>query len=125
MHHLSAKLTNHYDLIAVESIPTKELITKRNNNMNILDASWGEFLSMLEYKSQEKGVHLVKVDRFYPSSQICANCGSKQIMPVHLRTFQCRECKTSIDRDFNAAKNMVRKFTSGKQAPVEPNPKYW
>ena len=73
---------------------------------SIADAGWSMFNNFLEYKSIWKSKTYQKVERFYPSSQLCSECGSKQIMPLHLRTYVCKDCGTVKDRDFNASKNI-------------------
>ncbi len=65
-----------------------------------------EFKRQLTYKCEWYGSELVIADRFYPSSQICSNCGHQQKMPLHLRTYECNECGFTADRDFNAAVNL-------------------
>ncbi|GGA37222.1 RNA-guided endonuclease InsQ/TnpB family protein [Okeania sp. KiyG1] len=72
----------------------------------IADCGFYEFKRQLTYKCEWYGSELVIADRFYPSSQICSNCGHKQKMPLHLRTYECSECGFETDRDFNAAVNL-------------------
>ncbi|NEQ77024.1 MAG: transposase [Okeania sp. SIO2C9] len=60
----------------------------------------------LEYKCQWYGSELVVIDRFFPSSKTCSNCGHVQDMPLELRTYDCKKCGLSIDRDLNASINL-------------------
>ena len=72
-----------------------------------LDFSWSEFTRMLEYKMTWRGKHLVKVDRFYPSSKLCSNCDFKNdALTLKEREWTCPECGIHHDRDENAAKNL-------------------
>lgn len=106
LHKLSTLVVNHYDVIAIEKLSIKKMSQNKVFSKSIHDASWGTFIEMLKYKSQEKGKRVIEVGRFYPSTQICSNCGSKQFMPVHLRTYCCKNCNHEIDRDYNASKNI-------------------
>ncbi|WP_293073539.1 RNA-guided endonuclease TnpB family protein [Okeania sp. SIO3B5] len=72
----------------------------------IADCGFYEFKRQLTYKSEWYGSELVIADRYYPSSQICSNCGHQQKMPLHLRTYECSECGFEADRDLNAAINL-------------------
>lgn len=74
------------------------------------DAGWSGFITKLEYKATEKGVHLVKLDQWFASSKTCHCCGHKMSeMPLHKRIWQCPECGVEHDRDINAALNIKRK----------------
>lgn len=118
LHRVSSAIVNHFDVIGIEKLEIKKMVKNRQFSKSILDASWGEFVDMLKYKAKAQNKIVIEVGRFYPSSQICSNCGSKQIMPLHLRTFQCRHCKKEIDRDYNASKNienLVRKIHEKKR----------
>ena len=70
------------------------------------DNGYGMFTAMLSYKLRERGKPLIKVDKWYPSSQLCSCCGHRQKMPLNVRTYRCLECGTVIDRDVNAAVNI-------------------
>ena len=74
----------------------------------VLDASWGEFLRMLEYKSDWYSRWFIRIDQFYPSSQTCSNCGyqNEAIRRGSIRTWTCPNCGTFHDRDYNASKNI-------------------
>ncbi|MFN3927931.1 MAG: RNA-guided endonuclease InsQ/TnpB family protein [Pseudanabaenaceae cyanobacterium] len=73
----------------------------------IADCGFFEFRRQLEYKCAWYGSKLTVVDRFYPSSQICSNCGHRQKMPLKERVYNCSHCGTSIDRDLNASLNLL------------------
>ena len=79
------------------------------NGKSTLDNGYGMFLAMLEYKLKDKGGRLVKVDKFYPSSQLCYHCGTihSKMKDLSIRTITC-DCGYSADRDYNSAKNIKR-----------------
>ena len=77
------------------------------NGKATMDNGYGMFLNFLAYKLNDRGKYLIKVDKWYPSSQICSVCGSKKKMPLNERTYIC-DCGNIIDRDLNAAINIKR-----------------
>ena len=76
------------------------------NGKATLDNGYGMFLNMLKYKLNDMGKYFVKVDKWYPSSQICCKCGSKHKLLLSDRVYKC-ECGNVIDRDYNAAINIL------------------
>jgi putative transposase len=75
---------------------------------SVHDAGWAAFLAMLEYKARRYGRRFGKVGRFQPTSQVCSACGIKDgPKPLWIRTWTCRACGTTHDRDHNAAKNIA------------------
>lgn len=106
LHKFTHYLTENFDVIGIENIHIRDLQQKRHLRNSLSDVSWGEFMEMLAYKCEEKGKHLVFVERFFPSSQICSSCGSRKWMPVHIRTYSCSNCNVEQDRDFNASLNI-------------------
>ena len=75
----------------------------------ISQSGWGMFLNFLEYKLEQKGGVLVEIDRFFPSSKLCSNCGHKyQDLQLSEREWTCGACGTIHNRDENAAKNIRR-----------------
>ncbi len=73
----------------------------------IAQSGWGMFLNFLDYKLKHKGGVLVEIDRFFPSSKLCSNCGHKyEELQLHEREWTCKACKTRLLRDKNAAKNI-------------------
>lgn len=109
LHKLTTLIVSNYDIIGVEKLSIRSMVKNKRLSKSILDASWGTFIELLKYKAKENDKELIEVSRFYPSSQLCSNCGNKQLMPVHLRTYMCKNCNTEIDRDYNASKNIEKK----------------
>ncbi|VVC05552.1 Putative transposase DNA-binding domain protein [uncultured archaeon] len=72
------------------------------------DVSWSQFLLLLEYKLKEKGGQLLKIGRSDPSSQLCSSCGLRHPMPLSKRTYTCPACGLEMDRDLNAAINILQ-----------------
>ena len=108
------KLCKENQFIAVEDLSVKNMIKNHHLASNIQDVSWSKFLTILEYKCAKYGTTLVKVPRFYASSQICSNCGyqNKNIKNLAIRKWTCPECGHVHDRDINAAKNILNKALS-------------
>ena len=107
LHKQSTAIAKQYDAVCVESLDMKAMANKGfGNGKATLDNGYGMFLVMLEYKLRDRGKQLVKVDKWYPSSQICACCGHKQKMSLHVRTYNCLKCGNCMDRDYNAAVNI-------------------
>ena len=108
LHKLSSKLIKENQLICLEDLQVKNLIRNKKLSKHISDASWGELVSMMEYKADWYGRKVVKIDRFYPSSKTCSSCGHlHEKMPLSIRKFSCKSCGTKHDRDINAAKNVL------------------
>lgn len=106
LHKLSTEIANQYDVVCVESLNMRSMSNKGfKNGKATMDNGYGMFLRMLEYKLSDRGKTLVKVDRFYPSSQICSCCGNKKKLELSERRYICT-CGLEIDRDLNAAINI-------------------
>ncbi|WP_139205867.1 zinc ribbon domain-containing protein, partial [Halobacillus alkaliphilus] len=65
------------------------------------------FKSFLKYKLNEQGKHLIKIDKWYPSTQTCSHCGNTKPMPMNIRTYTC-SCGVNLDRDYNSALNIKK-----------------
>lgn len=105
LHNTSNRITNDYGTICIEDLHVKGLVKNHNLALSINDASWGEFVRQLTYKSQWKGRELITIGRFEPSSKKCSNCGNVKDMPLSERTYSC-ECGLVLDRDVNASRNI-------------------
>lgn len=105
-HKLSHKLSEEYDVIAVENLNMKAISQALYFGKSTMDNGYGSFLNMLEYKMERQGKKIIKVDRFYPSSKRCSCCGRiKEDLKLSDRTYICA-CGNVIDRDVNAAINI-------------------
>ena len=108
LHKLSTRLINENQVIAVESLSVSNMQKNRCLSKSISDASWLEFLRQLEYKAKWYGRELVGIDKWYPSSKRCSDCGyTMPKMPLNVRQWTCPECGSIHDRDVNAARNVL------------------
>lgn len=109
LHKVSKELVKSYDLISVEDLNVKGMIKNRKLSKHIADASWGNFVTLLQYKCDWYGKKLVKVNRFYPSSKTCSECGwINQDLNLSDREWTCNSCGVVHDRDWNASKNILK-----------------
>ncbi len=107
LHKLTTRLVRENQTIAVEDLAVKNMMTNHKLAQAIADASWFELVRQLEYKCQWYGRTLVKIDRWFPSSKRCGNCGHiVDKLPLDVREWNCPECGTHHDRDINAANNI-------------------
>lgn len=107
LHKRSTEIANQYDIVCVESLNMRAMSNRAfGNGKATLDNGYGMFLNLLEYKLTDRGKYLVRVDRWYPSSQLCSCCGKQRKMPLSERTYTC-SCGLVIDRDYNAARNIL------------------
>ena len=110
LHKQSTAIAKQYAYVCVESLNMRTMSNKSfGNGKATLDNGYGMFLDMLAYKLQERGGELVKVDKWFPSSQICNCCGFQNpiLKDLTIRHWNCPNCGTiNIDRDVNAAKNI-------------------
>ena len=108
LHRTSAKMVRDHDVIVIEDLAVKNMVRNRKLAKAISDSGWGEFRRQLEYKSAQAGRHLIKIDRWYPSSKTCSACGHLLAeLSLSTRHWQCPSCGTRHDRDINAAKNIL------------------
>lgn len=110
LHKLSSQLTKDYDVICIEDLAVKNMVRNHKLAKSIADASWGELVRQLRYKCEWQHKELVRVDRFYPSSQLCGVCGHRnaEMKDLSIREWRCPECGTVHDRDVNAAVNILK-----------------
>lgn len=109
LHKESKRLSEEYDIICVESINMKTLSNKGfGNGKATMDNGYGMFLTMLNYKLSIQGKCLVKIDKFFPSSQTCHVCGGicPKTKDLSVRKWVCPDCGSYLDRDVNAAINI-------------------
>lgn len=112
IHKITKNITNKYDIIACETLHTKEMIIDGKKNTlskHINDASFNEVLRQLEYKSRFKGKQFYQIYDYYPSSQICSSCNkqNKKYKNLNERIYKCTNCHLEMDRDLNASINIM------------------
>lgn len=110
LHKISTGIANRYDVVCVESLNMRAMANKGfGNGKATLDNGYGMFLSMLEYKLADRNKYLIKVDKWFSSSQICHCCGSlhPEMKDLRVRTMKC-DCGLTMGRDRNAAINILQ-----------------
>lgn len=119
LHKLTTYLAKNHSEIWVEDLNVSGMLNNHKLAAAISDCGFFEFKRQLEYKTQWYGSKLCLVDRWFPSSQLCSSCGSKQSMSLSQRQYDCEKCNLSIDRDLNASINILNceKFGVGNRAP--------
>ena len=110
IHKISTELVKNCDVIKIEDINIKGMMKNHRLAEAIAECNWSQFVSMLQYKCDWNGKRLIKIDRFYPSSQMCSECGyvNKQVRNLNVREWTCPNCGCHHDRDVNAAKNILK-----------------
>lgn len=109
LHKISTKIANQYDVVCVETLNMQSMSNKGfGNGKATFDNGYGMFLNMLNYKLSDRNKYLIKVDKWFPSSQICHRCGAihPEMKNLAIRTMKC-DCGLTINRDQNAAINIL------------------
>jgi putative transposase len=107
LHQLTTRLVRDNQTIVIEDLTVRNMVKNHSLARAISDAAWRQFRTMLEYKADWHGRHLVAVDRWFPSSKLCSTCGAlAEQMPLQVRTWTC-PCGAVHDRDVNAARTIL------------------
>lgn len=116
LHKMSYEIANQYSLVAIEDLNVNGMLKNHNLAKNISDCSWGEFVRQLQYKCEWYDCELRQIGRFEPSSKRCSVCGYKMAeMPLSVREWDCPNCGSHLDRDLNAAINILNIALSGRE----------
>jgi len=109
LHKVSTEIVKNHDIISVEDLAVKNIMKNHKLAQAMSDVGLGTFYSMLEYKSGWNDKQFVKIDRFFPSSKMCSNCGwINQDLTLKDREWTCPSCDEKHDRDINASKNILK-----------------
>ncbi|MEA5497341.1 RNA-guided endonuclease InsQ/TnpB family protein [Limnoraphis robusta] len=107
-HKLTTQLIRENHRIVVEDLAVKNMVKNHKLARAISDANWGELVRQLDYKASWYGRELIKIDRWFPSSKRCSNCGYiAEEMPLNIREWDCPKCDSHHDRDINASINIL------------------
>lgn len=109
LHKLTSELVWTHRTIAIEDLNVKGLLKNKRLSRHIADVGWGSFRAHLEAKAKHRGVRIVKVNPFEPTSKKCHVCGHMlSELPLSVRVWSCPVCGTHHDRDVNAAENLLK-----------------
>lgn len=109
LHKITTTIVRENQTICVEDLDVIDIMKNHYFAQAMCDASLGAFYTMLEYKSNWNDRQFIKIDRFFPSSKTCSNCGwIKQDLTLSMREWTCASCGETHDRDTNAAKNILK-----------------
>ena len=110
LHKLSTEIANQYDIVCIETLNMKAMSNRKfRNGKSTMDNGFGMFVAMLAYKLAERHKILVKVSKWYPSSQLCSKCGfqNREVRNLKIRAWDCPSCGVHHNRDVNAACNIL------------------
>ena len=125
-HKISHQLINENQVIVSEDLKPSNMVKNHKLAKSIADVSFSTFCNMLDYKARWYGRTYIKISRFYPSSKLCNCCGYKNTtLTLADREWECPNCHTLLDRDKNAALNILDEGLkilnkAGQELPIEP-----
>jgi putative transposase len=106
---LSSSIISENQVIIVEDLAVKNMVKNKHLSKSISDASWSNFISMLEYKAKWNDKQVIKIDKFFASSKTCSFCNKKVLkLPLYKRNWICPNCNKKLDRDYNASINILK-----------------
>jgi len=108
LHQVSHAIAKMNSCVFVEDLAVKNMMKNHKLARSISQVGWSQFITYLTYKMNWSNGELIKIGRFDPSSQLCSSCGNQQKMPLSIRTYDCPSCGISLDRDLNAARNILQ-----------------
>ena len=118
-HKISRKLVKKYDLVVFENLTIRNMVRNPHFAKSIADAGWGQLIRFTQYKAEEAGIWVECVN---PKgiSQVCSGCGRAVSKTLGVRVHECPYCELTLDRDVNAAINILKRSYPGQELPAEP-----
>jgi putative transposase len=117
---LARRLFSRYDVVCIEELNVGAM--KKLWGRKVSDLGFSSFVKILEHVAQKEGKEVRKIDRWFPSSQTCSDCGGRyEDLSLEKRTWTCEECEALHDRDLNAARNVLERALSSAEAGVRPS----
>ncbi|MFX0067699.1 MAG: RNA-guided endonuclease InsQ/TnpB family protein [Promethearchaeota archaeon] len=118
-HKISRRLVNAYDLIVFENLMITNMVKNQHLSKSIADAGWGQLIRFTQYKAEEAGMRVECVNP-RGTSQVCSGCGIAVTKTLGVRIHECPCCELRLDRDVNAAINILKRSPSGQELPAGP-----
>jgi putative transposase len=113
LHKLTTELVSDYGLFVVESLTVSNMVRNHSLAKSISDASWSRFIEILQYKAESAGTEVLTVPKFEPTTKRCSRCGNIRDVALSERTYSCPVCGLVIDRDENAAIDILNSRAGG------------
>ena len=120
-HQLSTWIVKNHNIICVETLNIKTLLLSKKHKLakHISDAAWRQFLTYLKYKAFEAGKHYIEAGAYLPTTKQCSACDQKQKIELKERTYNCKHCGLSLNRDYNSSINIKAAGISALKKLVE------